>query len=175
MSAPVINTERLVLRGYTPEDLSDCAAMWADPVVVRFIGGVTQPRDRVWTKLLAYIGHWQAIGYGFWCVRERGTDRYVGEAGLADFRRTITPSFEGTPEAGWALAAWAHGKGIATEAMRAVLAWSDTQLRAPRTVCMINDGHTASARVAEKLGYRSWAESTFQGTPVRVYERMRPE
>lgn len=149
--------------------------MWGDPEVVRFIGGVTQPRDRVWTKLLAYIGHWEAIGYGFWCVRERDTDRYVGEAGLADFRRVITPSFEGAPEAGWALAAWAHGKGYATEAMRAALAWCDTRLQAPRTVCMIDEDHTASVRVAEKLGFRRWTDTTFQGAPIRLFERARPD
>jgi RimJ/RimL family protein N-acetyltransferase len=171
LTAPVLETERLVLRGHSVADLADCAAMWADPLVVRHIGGVTQARDRVWTKLLGYIGHWQALGFGFWVVRERGTERYVGEAGLADFCRDVTPSFDGAPEAGWALASWAHGRGFATEAMRAVLAWSDTQLRAPRVVCMIDQGHAASVRVAEKLGFRRWADSTFQGNPIRLFER----
>lgn len=147
--------------------------MWGDPVVVRHIGGVTQARERVWTKLLAYIGHWRTLGYGFWVVRERGTERFVGEAGLADFRRELTPSFDGAPEAGWALASWAHGRGYATEAMRAVLAWSDAQLAAARTVCMIDDGHATSVRVAEKLGFRPWAETTLQGAPMRLFERRR--
>ncbi|HUQ03934.1 MAG TPA: GNAT family N-acetyltransferase [Kofleriaceae bacterium] len=172
--APVLETERLLLRQYEPSDLPDSAAMWADPAVVRYIGGVTQGRDRVWTKLLAYIGHWHAFGFGFWCLRERATGRYVGEAGLADFRRDITPSFEGAPEAGWALASWAHGQGIATEAMRAVLAWSDaTLLHQPRTVCMIDHGHVASVRVAQKLGFRHWADTTLNGTPLGVFERPR--
>lgn len=169
--APVLETERLVLRGHAPADLVDCAAMWADPLVVRHIGGVTQARDRVWTKLLAYIGHWHSLGFGFWVVHERATGRFVGEAGLADFQRVIEPPFGGAPEAGWALASWAHGRGYATEAMRAVLAWSDAELRAPRTVCMIDHGHTASVRVAEKLGFRRWTDTTFQGTPIRLFER----
>lgn len=146
--------------------------MWADPVVVRHIGGTPQARDRVWGKLLSYIGHWQVLGYGFWAVHERVTDRYVGDAGLADFQRAVTPSFDGAPEAGWAFAAWAHGQGFATEAMRAVLAWSDTQLRAPRTVCLIDDGNVASVRVAEKLGFRRWTETTLQGAPIRLFERV---
>jgi RimJ/RimL family protein N-acetyltransferase len=174
MAAPVLHTTRLVLRGYSPDDLDDAAAMWADPVVVRHIGGVTQARDRVWTKLLAYIGHWHELGYGFWVVRERDSDRFVGEAGLADFQRDVTPSFDGAPEAGWALASWAHGKGYATEAMRAVLAWSDAQLRAPRTVCMIDEGHVASVRVADKLGFRPWTDTTFRGQPIRLLERRAP-
>ncbi len=148
--------------------------MWGDPDVVRHIGGVTQPRDRVWLKLLGYIGHWHALGYGYWVARERGTERFVGEVGLADFRRDLAPSFDGAPEAGWALASWAHGRGFATEAMRAVLAWGDEHLGVARTVCLIDAGHAASVRVAEKLGFRPWAETTMQGAPVRLFERPRP-
>jgi RimJ/RimL family protein N-acetyltransferase len=170
---PVLQTERLLLRQYEPSDLPDAAAMWADPEVVRYIGGVTQARDRVWTKLLAYIGHWHTFGFGFLCLRERATGRFVGEAGLADFRRDMTPSFDGAPEAGWALASWAHGQGFATEAMRAILEWADTTLRAPRTVCMIDHGHVASVRVAQKLGFTHWVDSTLHGTPIGVFERRR--
>src|SRR5690606_17072161 len=108
---------------------------------------------------------------GFWVVRERASGRFVGEAGLADFRRDLTPSFDGAPEAGWALASWAHGRGFATEAMRAVLAWSDAHLAAARTVCMIDEAHAASVRVAAKLGFRPWTDTTFQGAPIRLFER----
>jgi hypothetical protein len=36
---------------------------------------------------------------------------------------------------------------------------------------MIDQGHTASVRVAEKLGFRRWTDSTFQGNPIRLFER----
>jgi RimJ/RimL family protein N-acetyltransferase len=94
----------------------------------------------------------------------------VGEIGLADFKRDITPSFEGAPEAGWALATSASGKGYATEGLRAVLAWADA--RFARTVCMIDEGNVASVRVAAKCGYRAWQKATYHGTPTVLYERV---
>ncbi len=174
-SAPTLETERLVLRGHTTGDFNECSAMWADPVVVKHIGGTTQPAEKVWTKMLAYLGHWAVMGYGFWVLRDKASGRFVGEAGLADFRREVTPGFDGAPEAGWALAAWAHGRGLATEAMRAVTQWGDANLpdlgRGTRTVCMIDPDHAASIRVAEKLGFRAWTETRYMGAPIRLFER----
>jgi RimJ/RimL family protein N-acetyltransferase len=61
------------------------------------------------------------MGFGFWVVREKSTGRFVGEVGLANFRRDIEPSLGESKEAGWVLSPWAHGKGFATEAVRAAL------------------------------------------------------
>jgi len=41
--------------------------------------------------LLRYAGHWALAGYGYWIVEERESGRPVGEVGLADFRREISP------------------------------------------------------------------------------------
>jgi hypothetical protein len=38
MEVPVIETKRLRLRGHRLGDFTDCAAMWADPIVTRYIG-----------------------------------------------------------------------------------------------------------------------------------------
>jgi RimJ/RimL family protein N-acetyltransferase len=169
--APVLETARLTLRGHRTDDLADCAAMWADPEVTRYIGGRTNTEEEVWARLLRYIGHWSALGYGYWVVHERASGRFVGDVGFADFKRALTPSFDGAPEAGWALASWASGKGFATEAVRAAHAWIDTRFPQGRTVCMIDDGNVASVRVAEKCGYRVWQKATYKGTPTVLYER----
>jgi RimJ/RimL family protein N-acetyltransferase len=56
--------------------------------------------------------------------------------------------------------------------VRAVLAWGDDVLRAPRTVCLIDEGNAASVKVATKCGYEEYARTTFKdGTPTRLYER----
>src|SRR6185436_13920250 len=96
--------------------------------------------------------------------------RFVGEAGLADFGREIEPPL-GAPEVAWALASWAHGVGFATEAVRAVVAWSDAHLPTPRTVCMIDTGNAASIRVAAKVGYREYGRATYKGTSELLFER----
>jgi RimJ/RimL family protein N-acetyltransferase len=108
-SAPPIDTARLTLRGHKAGDIDESAALWADPMVVRHIGGRPFSREESWTRLLRYAGHWALLGFGYWVVRERSSGRFVGEVGLADYRRDLVPAIEGTPEAGWVLAPWAHG------------------------------------------------------------------
>jgi len=145
--------------------------MWADPVVVRHIGGRPFTAQETWTKILRYVGHWQLLGFGYWVLCERATGRFVGEAGFADFRREMTPPLDGTPELGWALATWAHGRGLATEALRAMLAWGDSHLAARRTVCIINPDNRASIRVAEKIGYREKVKTRYGNDAVLLFER----
>jgi RimJ/RimL family protein N-acetyltransferase len=165
-AAPVLETERLVLCGHAPRDLDDSAAMWADPLVTRHIGGKPFAREEVWRKLLGYAGHWALLGFGYWVVREKSTGRFVGEVGLADFKRDLTPSIEGIAEAGWVLAPGAHGRGLATEAVRAVLAWHGGP-----SVCLIDPGNVASLRVADKCGYVEQARPLFHGLPVVLLRR----
>lgn len=174
VTAPVLDTARLVLRGHTANDLDDVFSLWRDPEVVRFIGGKPLTREEVWLRLLRHVGHWTLFGYGFWVARDRATGRIVGEIGLADFRRELAPPFSSGPEAGWVLAPTAHGQGFATEAMTAVLAWADA---APavgaRVTCLIEDGNAASVRVAGKLGFRQVTQTVYKGASVNLYERVR--
>jgi RimJ/RimL family protein N-acetyltransferase len=171
--APVLQTERLVLRAHTLADYEESAAMWADPEVTRHIGGRPSTAEEAWSRLLRYAGLWALLGFGYWVARERETGRFVGEVGFADFRRELTPSLEGAPEAGWALAPWAQGRGFATEAVRAALAWGDAHLAAERTVCMIHPENVPSIRVAEKCGFRRIASSTYKGDPALLFERRK--
>ena len=97
---PVLSTARLRLRGHRREDFEDCAAMWADERVTRFIGGKPSTREQCWARLLRYIGHWALMGFGYWVVEEKASGRHVGEAGLADFRRGLGQGFDDAPECG---------------------------------------------------------------------------
>lgn len=171
---PVLQTERLVLRGHSPADFDDCAAMWADPRVVRHIGGRPFSGEEVWALVLRYAGLWTLLGYGYWVVRERGSGEFVGEVGFADFRREVAPPLGELPEAGWIMAARAQGRGFATEAVTAALRWADAHLAAPGTICMIDLGNAASIRVAAKLGYRERGRALYKGEETMVYERPRP-
>jgi RimJ/RimL family protein N-acetyltransferase len=167
----LLSTPRLTLRPHTLADYPDCHALWSDPAVTVHIGGRPFTREETWSRHLRYVGHWALLGFGYWVVRETSTGRFVGEVGFADFKRDLEPSLDGAPEAGWVLAPWSHGKGFATEAVRAALAWSDTELGAPRTVCIIDVGNTASVRVADKNGYREFGRANYKGADLILYER----
>jgi RimJ/RimL family protein N-acetyltransferase len=171
--APDLATERLILHGHGLKDFADSAAMWADRDVVRFIGGRPFTEEEVWTRLLRYVGHWATMGYGFWAIREKATGRFVGEVGFADFRRELDPPFGDVPEMGWALSSWAHGKGYASEAIAAALAWGEQRFgRGARTVCMISPDNAPSIKAAEKAGYREFARTTYKGSPTVLFERV---
>lgn len=169
-AAPLLETDRLILRGHTPDDFNDGLSLWSDPEVTRFIGGRPATGEEVWARTLRYIGHWQALGYGFWAIFEKDSGRFVGEAGFADFHRDIVPSLAGMPEMGWALMPWAHGRGYATEAIAAALAWGQPVFTAP-SCCIISPQNAPSVRVAEKLGFQELAHSTYHGEPTVIYRR----
>jgi RimJ/RimL family protein N-acetyltransferase len=171
-TVPVIHTPHLTLRGHRLEDYEDCCAMWGDPIVTQHIGGKPSTRQQTWSRVLTYGGHWAMLGFGYWVIEETATHRFVGEVGFADFKRDIAPSMQGVPELGYALTPAFHGKGYATEAMQAAIAWLEGNFNVPRTVCLIDPANAASIRVAEKCGYKVFEEATFNGGPALFLERI---
>ncbi len=171
MSCPTLVTARLTLRAHTAADFADSLAMWSDPDVVRFMGARPATSEEVWARLLRYVGHWTLLGYGFWLISETASGAFVGEAGLADFRRAISPPLGADPEAGWALAAWAQGRGYAAEAVGAVLNWADHTLGAARTVCIIDPQNAPSLTLAGKLGFRVYDKGLYRGDETLMLER----
>jgi RimJ/RimL family protein N-acetyltransferase len=173
-NVPVIETARLRLRGHRVDDLPDCAAMWAEEIVTRFIGGKPLTEEETWLRMLRHAGHWALLGFGYWVVEERATGRFLGEAGLAEFRREIEPSIVGIPEAGWVFACAAHGKGYASEAVQAILQWGKVRFGNERSVCLIDPGNTASMKLAERLGFVEEARTIFRDHPTVILGRGTP-
>jgi RimJ/RimL family protein N-acetyltransferase len=168
---PVLETERLRLRPHREADFNSIAAIWADPVVVRYTVGKPLSREEAWTKLVRNTGLWSVLGYGYWVLEEKGSGDFVGETGFADFKRDIQPSIIGVPESGWILLPKFHGKGYATEAVRAILAWGDERFAKARTVCLIHKDNAASIRLAEKCGYREFTRALYKEQELLMFER----
>ncbi|MEZ0172565.1 GNAT family N-acetyltransferase [Microvirga sp. TS319] len=173
-AAPTLETERLVLRMHGIADFTESLALWRDPEVTRFLGGRPFTREEIWARLVRYVGHWALLGFGYWAVEEKTTGRFLGEVGFADFKRHIEPSFDGLPEVGWMIAPHAHGKGYATEAVRAAIAWGDAHFEGERTVCIVAPENRPSIRVAEKCGYRELLRTTYKDNPMIMFARDNP-
>jgi len=170
-TVPAIETDRLTLRGHRLDDFADYMALWTDPEVTRFIGGRPSTREEVWGRLLRNVGHWASLGFGYWVIVEKESERFIGEVGFADFRRVIEPSLDEMPEIGWALAPYSHGKGYATEAARAAIAWGEAHFGPIRTACIIAPENEPSIRVAEKCGYREFRRTTYKDQPTIMFIR----
>ena len=171
MTGPELVTDRLVLRPHAAGDFEDLFAMWSDPDTTRHIGGAPSTRAQTWQRLLTFAGAWPVLGFGYWAVRERHGEAFVGDVGFADFHRGTDPGFDGEPEMGWAIAPGMRRRGYAAEAVRAALAWADATLPHPRIVCMIAPGNAPSIAIATQAGFTPWTETDFNGQPTRLFQR----
>ena len=169
---PTLQTDRLILRPHGVADYPACCALWANADVVRHIGGSPQDAQAVWFRLLRYAGMWSLLGYGMWVMEDRATGTLIGEAGLLSAARGL-PELEGVPEAGWVLGPQAWGRGLATEAMTAVLGWADANLDAATIRCIIEPDNGASIKVAGKLGFVEFGDAMLAGKAIRLFDRRR--
>jgi RimJ/RimL family protein N-acetyltransferase len=172
IQAPTLKTERLILRAASLEDWEAYATAWADPQLTTFIGGQPRTRNESWGKFSAAAGLWALLGYGYWSIIDRATGIFLGTGGLAQFERGLA-ELRGYPEAGWAFIPDAWGKGIATEAVAAMLDWADGGLNEPEIRCIIDPANVASASVAAKLGFERMGEVDFPPGTTVVYRRVR--
>jgi RimJ/RimL family protein N-acetyltransferase len=142
---PTLRTERLTLRAFEDADLDAFAAITADPEAMTYTGGVMSRAD-TWLRIAGYHGHWVLRGYGQWAVVETASGRFLGRCGLWN------P--EGWPEleVGWTLSRDVWGRGYATEAGAAAIAWARSELGLTRIASCITPGNERSIAVAERLG-----------------------
>lgn len=168
---PVLETERLLLRAPSADDLDASTAMWSNPEVVRYIGGKPFTREEVWSRILRARGLWSMLGYGYWAVYDKASGRFVGDIGFADFHRDFTPSIEGIPEMGWVLDPWCHGRGYASEAVTAAIGWAEAELDAPEYSCIIDPDNRASINVALKAGFVESARTRYKGGRTLIFRR----
>ncbi|MEX0749445.1 MAG: GNAT family N-acetyltransferase, partial [Dehalococcoidia bacterium] len=115
-----LETERLVLRRLTEDDVDDLVELDGDPDVMRFInGGRPTPRDEIANEHLpAFLGYYERFaGYGFWAAIEKSTGAFVG---WFHFRPPPDADSDDV-ELGYRLRKSAWGKGYATEGSAALI------------------------------------------------------
>ena len=173
MKAPTIETERLRLRAQEIGDFDNSTALWQDPEVTVFLGGQPSSREDCWNRMLRQAGNWALTGVGQWLVEEKHSGQFLGEIGFLTLKRDIEPRIEGYHELGWVMAKAAQGKGYATEAVRAALAWGDANIANKRFTCIIAPANAASLGVARKCGFVEFARGTYKGEPIVCLERVR--
>lgn len=151
---PTVRTERLVLRGFTDEDVAPYHAVFTDPEVTRYLPtkGEPLPIERIERAIVRGREHWTARGYGIWAVEDRATGTLLGQCGL-QFLDDV-----GESELLYALVREAWGRGLATEGSAAALRFGFGTANLRRIVAYAVAENTASTRVMEKVGMRREAE-----------------
>jgi RimJ/RimL family protein N-acetyltransferase len=154
-----LETERLVLRLPEPDDVDAYAEFWADPDVVRYIGGVTKSRKEVAQLVERMRRHWDRHGLGLFSVLRKQDGQLLGRAGFllwdpSTWRNALHFELDEPleTEIGWTFGRPYWGHGYATEAALAAVQWGFRELGLQRVISLIQRENTASIRVAEKLG-----------------------
>lgn len=162
-----IETERLRLRPLRPDDLEALAEVYLDQRVMRWIGANT--REDVEQELVLQAEHQAAHGWSFWAVEERATGRMIGDCGLQPLEHR-GPEVE----LGYDLHPDTWGRGLATEAARAVMEQAFGPLGVDRVVAVVKPDHVASQRVLEKAGLARAGTRHAYGETLVLYEAQRP-
>lgn len=147
MNAPVLETDRLVLRLPKTEDFDAWAGLMADEDASAFIGG---PLDRrgAWANLSLMRGAWEIDGFSNFSVIEKATGRWIGRTGPWS-----PPDWPGC-EIGWAFSREVWGQGFAREASRAAMGWAREALGWSEIVHIIHPENLRSIALAQALGSR---------------------
>jgi [ribosomal protein S5]-alanine N-acetyltransferase len=165
----VLQTERLLLRRLTIDDLDRLADLYADPEVRRFFPEGTLTRDETREELEWIIDVYYArFGYGLWATIERRTGELIGRCGLLPWKVVAARSpehlgLEGPDERpnpgdryevelAYLLARERWGRGLATEAAIAVVDHAFEHLDVARLICLVDTGNEASLAVARRAG-----------------------
>ncbi|MFC6490406.1 GNAT family N-acetyltransferase [Nitratireductor sp. GCM10026969] len=163
---PVLESERLVLRGWRKDDFPAYAAFRADPERTRYIGG-PQAEWSAWTRFTSMIGEWALNGYGLFAVDRKEDGATVGFAGLWH------PPYIDGPELAWSLYAGFEGKGYALEAARCAQVWA-REKGLPPLISFMHPENLPSQAVAKRLGATPLPPTTLRGEPRLCFRHTVP-
>jgi RimJ/RimL family protein N-acetyltransferase len=146
-----LETERLLLRRWRPDDLEALARWHVDPELMEHMGKRSFTREEMKADIERYQHHWSEHGFGLFAAEEKATGALIGRIGLAFHR--IWPA---DPEVGWLVDRPWQGQGLATEGGLACLRYGFDELGFERIVSICTEANLASRRVMEKLGLHLW-------------------
>jgi RimJ/RimL family protein N-acetyltransferase len=143
----MLETERLIIRQFTFDDLDTLIGLRSDNDVIKYIGSRRMQNPEAIEKRLAfYIDCYAKYGYGMCAMIWRETGEMIGWCGLQPLEET------GETEVGYGMIKRFWGKGIGYECARAWLEYGFREAAATRIVAVAAPENTASWRIMEKLG-----------------------
>lgn len=164
-------SERLLLREFSLSDLDELALMVGDEDQMHFY---ERPRTR--EEAAAWITRarrfYEEFGFGLWRIELRATADFVGYCGIRPYLLDDVSEIE----IGWHTKKAIWRQGIATEAAMAARDLAFGRFDVTRLVAVVHPQHSASRRVAEKIGMRPERTTTLENDyPAVVYSVERAE
>jgi RimJ/RimL family protein N-acetyltransferase len=167
---PTLETARLLLRPYEPDDRADFLALFTDAVVMRHVdrGALDEGEaDRLFRRVFTHV--YDRRAFDVWAVCEKETGAYAGHAELKP--RSDERARAGDVEIVYVLGRAQWGRGLATELASKVVGRAPPGARVCATVA---PGNAASVRVLEKIGMSYVEEFEDEGGRTLVYAVAAP-
>lgn len=160
-----LETERLILRPCTSEDLDALTMLNSDPEVMRYISSPLS-RQQVADVIAWFVAEWERLSYGWFALFEKEAGDFVGQCGLQCLEARPDSS---ETELAFVIAKEFWNKGYATEAAKAVLRFGFDQRRLPEIVAVTTEENYPSQRLLKKLGFEYKADKEMYARTVRYY------
>ncbi len=145
----ILETPRLILRHFVPDDLDSLFALYSDPDIRRYIPDCPTTYVDTQEQLEWYFhGHPRHPELGLWATIHKENNQFIGRCGLLPW--TIDGRFE--VEVAYLIDKAYWGQGLGTEAAQGILDYAFEHLGLTRLVCLIEEEHVASIKVATKIG-----------------------
>ncbi len=167
---PLVETSRLQLRMFRPQDADDVYCIWSDPEVTKYIDpNWTVTRKQTRAAMNRLVKHWQQHGFGQWAMILKAEKKLIGYCGFK--------FLDGTPEVEllYGLAKTYWGQGLTTEAAKACLRYAFENTRLDRVVAVAMRENIGSYRVMEKSGMKYEKDAHYYDGPVVYYVITRGE
>jgi [ribosomal protein S5]-alanine N-acetyltransferase len=147
---PIIETNRLILREVTIEDATDMFTYLSDQDVVKHMGlEPFQTVKDVWDEISWYKSIYEE-GTGIrWGITLKDSGQVIGSCG---FLNMLTKHYRA--EVGYELSKEYWGKGIANEALEAVVKYGFRHFQLERIQALIEPANLPSQKLVERLGFR---------------------
>jgi len=159
-----IRTNRLFLRRFSKGDLNAYAEIMGDYEVGKwFPNGDGYTREEAKRSLDTILGHWDKHGFGIWAITDQKKTAILGRCGLNLIAETSEV------EVDFVIARGFWGRGYATEAAKAALAYGFEMLNLDRIIALAKPENVASRRVVEKIGMRYLKDAEYWGIICAYY------
>jgi ribosomal-protein-alanine N-acetyltransferase len=167
----ILNTKRLLLRRFEPEDLAQLYALYRDPEIRKYYPDGTRTLEETKEELNWFLeGHPLHPELGLWATVERSSGEFLGRCGLLPWH------IQGKDEVELAFMIkkerWREG--FATEAARGIVKHAHQVLGLRRLVCLVMPGNAASAGVAQNVGMSFERDFTDEYGPSQLYALALP-
>jgi len=169
-SSIVLETERLILRRFTDDDVDAVFAVIGDPLTMKYYPQKFT-RDDALRWVTKSQERYRTDGFGLFAVVLKSSGEVIGNCGI--MRQEVEGEF--LLEVGYHFRREYWGHGYATEAARACRDYAFDRLGAAKVVSLILTENAPSRRVAERNGMQVERQVTFQGLPHLMYAKARED